>query len=638
MLNRSYVILEKLVNEKVITIKQLSLLCNVPYSTIQTDIVVLNRILRQNGYTSRIQRRTGIGVNLENLDDEDLSSLLLKLKNENYKFVERDKSAYMIWLSLMILDHEYTKIDDLCDMFSVSRSSLNRMLKEARETLSRYNIRINSKSHYGLYYEGTESDVRQFIFEQLVYLREEDVVIFLGFDESVKFVLKERIVALIQVFDANMNDSTLEQFLLYLAIASRRIKKNHLCNELLSVNLSSFEYLFSEKIARIMEELFHVDRCEEEVFWIYRFVVGKCYKKNDLDYGFTDSSLLDETINSIFSIIKEKYGYNFTKDLELYAMLSVHLKALFKRIQLKNYSINPMINEIKKYSLLGYDMAVDACLYISNKMGVDLPDDEISYFAIYLHLAIERAQQKIVPKRILVVCPSGKGMSQLATHYLRKQFKDYISYLDACGVYELNRIDFRKYDCIFTMTPLHERLPLPLIEFSLNDKVDKINEIKRTLEGEVNINYGLLTFTLPGLFINDIEGTSKNDVLFKIIERIKKYIPLKDDFLDSVIHRENIISTELDYGYAIPHPLENGLADRSFFSVTVLNKPVRWGSREVWIILLSYIQGDDVNLPRFYDSFAQLISNREYALSLIENPSYENLLLIAKKIDQSISM
>lgn len=53
------------------------------------------------------------------------------------------------------------------------------------------------------------------------------------------------------------------------------------------------------------------------------------------------------------------------------------------------------------------------------------------------------------------------------------------------------------------------------------------------------------------------------------------------------------------------------------------------GQTKIRIILLSYIEGDSENLGLFYDSFAQLVSNREYTAMLAEKPTYECLTDIA---------
>lgn len=150
--------------------------------------------------------------------------------------------------------------------------------------------------------------------------------------------------------------------------------------------------------------------------------------------------------------------------------------------------------------------------------------------------------------------------------------------------------------------------------------------------------YPLLQFSSEKLFFADVRATNKREALEEITERLGKVIKLSEDFVESVMRREKIVPTELENGFAIPHPLERGKAERSFFSVTVLMTPIVWDKRKIRIILLSYIEGDSENLGLFYDSFAQLVSNREYTAMLAEKPTYECLTDIARRISRELNL
>lgn len=635
-INRQAIILEKLVNDHGCTIKQLSLLCDVSYKTIQSDIKCINDILKRNGSESFISTQRGVGAMIENCIKEEIENLIQELKENNTELQDYDKEFYTLKISFLLFRKEFIKIENLCDHLSLSRSVVNDVLSGVKRLLLKWNISVLPKPHYGLYVQGEESDIRRFMFENLVLRNEDELYKLLEIDSSTYFSLRERIITVIRNFDVSINDSILEQLLLYIEIMTLRLKDRHyLMHENFHLDKSSFEYILSEKIYHELPYPLSKESLDSEIHWIGRFIIGKCLKKADSE-KLEEYEIVNKILPEALSIIKETYGFDFSHDIDLYTSMSIHLNALCKRAKVDNYLINPMLDNIKTYSLLAYDMATDISIYFNRMLKTVLPDDEISYFAIYLHLAIERQKQKIVPRKALAVCPSGKGMSEMVAHYIRKQFGEYISELRTCGYYELESIDYSQYDYIFTMKPLALQVPLPVIEFSLNANKQIIEKTRLQILGKKNIDFPLSTLTPPSLFYSDVKAESKEDALQKIVARIGSVIALSPLFYESVIRREEIVSTELDNGFAIPHPLDRDIAEQSFFSVTILNAPILWGRKKIRIILLTYIKGDMEGLDLFYDIFAQFVTSKDYQVALVDKPTYDCFVDIVREISEEV--
>ena len=177
-------------------------------------------------------------------------------------------------------------------------------------------------------------------------------------------------------------------------------------------------------------------------------------------------------------------------------------------------------------------------------------------------------------------------------------------------------------------------VPIPVIELALNE--NSMKRAKRQVLGK-NDQLPLLCMTPPELFFSDIKAADKADALSQIIARISRVIKLKDTFLESVMERERIVATELPNGFAFPHPLGEDMADGSFFSVAILRNSIRWKHRKIQIVLLTYVKGKVTSdLEQFYESFAMLVSNKEYAVSLIGTPTYEHLTEVAREISMMI--
>lgn len=453
---------------------------------------------------------------------------------------------------------------------------------------------------------------------------------------DINLAISERLVVLIRNNGIDITDDFFERLIIYIQIMVNRIKsRDNICFTENEVDKNSFEYIFAIKITNEIRNQFDIEVDNSQINLLYEFMMGRIKNKQFVE--LSAQALVDKMLKKIVIMIKEKYCYDLSKDIEFYSSMSIHLSSLCKRIEHDNFSLNPMIDEIKKYSILAYDMAADSALLINEILKTALPDDEIGYIAVYIHLAISRQERKIEPKRILCVCPSGKGMSALIAQNIKRQFGDYIANVSVCGYYDLDNVDYSKFDYLFTQIALNEKLPIPVIEYSLNDNRDHTNKIRRKLSGKDMHRYPLAELTEEELFVTEIEATSKKEVLTIMAKLVSKYIDINDYFVDSILQREEIMSTELNNGYAFPHPMSNDVASESFMAVGILKRPILWDKKKIRIVLLTFIKSDGtIELQHFYRSFSKLVSNEEYALRLVNKPSYSTFINIAKEISKEL--
>lgn len=617
-------IIERLASSEICTNKQLALLCDCSQRTIQNKLKEINGSLYSFGYKSSICSIKGKGSYLNIYDGESIDDIL-ELFKEDDDYGDRDDIAREIAVELLISD--YLKIESICDKYCLSRSAVAIILNLSKRLLGEFDIDVLSKPHYGLFVKGCENKIRKFLLENYSYL---------SCDDNERLEIGERVIVLIKNNNIEISDVFYEQVVRYLHIMVIRVRKGHYINlDNYRVDNASFEYIFALKVSNEIKNQFGVEMNLRETNYLYKFVVGKIKNKQHIELSSQEN--VEKILKEIIVMIKEKYHYDLSMDIEFYSSMSIHLCSLCKRIEHENYSFNPMIEEIKKHSLLAYDIAVDSALLINENLNTILPDDEISYIAIYIHLAISRQKGRIEPKRVLVVCPTGHGMSQLIAQNIKSQFGEYISELSVCGYYDLENIDYGKFDYLFTMKPLEKNIPIPIIEISLNEPISEIEKTKKRISGKSEKDLALLTLTEEDLFFSEIKADDKQQALKELVKLVGSKVKLDENFLSSVLAREKIISTEFDHGYAVPHPLDRYMAEKSFLAIGILEKPITWDKKKIQIILLTYVDGQQSSdLENFYEAFATLITNKEYALRLIEKPTWENMVSIAKDVNDNM--
>ena len=101
--NREIMILAKLIRDGSCTIRQLALLCDASYKTIQSDIKNINQKMRLNGFACEIASQSGVGVVLTNSVNEDMDKVLFLLQNTEYTGGEYDKDHDALQIAFWLL-------------------------------------------------------------------------------------------------------------------------------------------------------------------------------------------------------------------------------------------------------------------------------------------------------------------------------------------------------------------------------------------------------------------------------------------------------------------------------------------------------------------------------------------------------
>ena len=115
--------------------------------------------------------------------------------------------------------------------------------------------------------------------------------------------------------------------------------------------------------------------------------------------------------------------------------------------------------------MLAYSMAQLAATILSKHYKKEMPEDEVACIAMYFAMALD--EQKMLKKRrnrILLVCISGKASSRLLKYRFQREFEEYIESLQICGMHELEQVDLREIDFIFTTVPIFKKVSVPIME------------------------------------------------------------------------------------------------------------------------------------------------------------------------------
>ena len=589
----------------------------------------INDILSPSGARIEGKRGRGNGYRLV-IDDMDTyhhfleSDLQTRIYFENSFNFSQEQRVSEIAL-LLLSENAWQKSEEFAEKLGLSASQFSKDLQQCRKLMKDFNLTIENKPYYGIRVEGKEIDRRKclkYIYKQ----HRNEKAISISYDSMIREI-ESIVLSECDKFGYTLHGVTLDNLVMHLFITLRRVERDQeisIPEEEKEMLANEEEFALATAIATAMQKCYQVEFHDDEVYYVVMHLSSKKILQS-VD-SITDSyvfSLVDRMLSRIW----EEQGIDLSGDLNLRIMMALHLSPLIRRIRYNMKLENPLLEEIRKKLITSYELAQVCATVLNEEFHTHLSDDEIAYFA--LHIEIPLSERKTSKQRILLVCSTGRGSAQLMKYNFERRYKDSIDNVDTCDVIDLKNIDMKNYDSVFTTIPLkpedrqHILIPVFLIDALTNDIIGvKPEEVFRTRK---DISQLQKVFR-KDMFFGQICVSDKEEAIEEICRRISVVYPLPEGFKNAVYEREQLAQTNFGGRTAFPHP-DKVMTEDTFVSVTVLKKPIDWGSGYVQIILLSsFSKGFIVKNQDVMEVISELIQNERVIDTLIKRPEYSTLM------------
>lgn len=356
-------------------------------------------------------------------------------------------------------------IQSLSNKYFVSKTSIVNDLKVIEEKLSEYHLHLK-KDTQGTQLVGPEMDIRKAMVHMLNTLISSKRMTFekenfrinretlLELEEHFGKYNVKQVKEIIEEAEGLLNYRITEPYYInlvtHILILIHRTKNGKTIYSELKEEDRTCDpafYEVSEKIANRLESIFSIQINQEEVFYIYRYLMSSggvvvqeinAKKSNQID------EYLHKIATEMIRLSSQIFPIKFTFSQSLYNDLILHLKPMMNRIEYKIEIKNPLLAEIKDEfpELMILLKLVILKIRLKYKLS-SISEDEISYIAVYFQAAIEEAISK---KRVMIVCSTGVGTSHLLEKRVKNHFPEWnivevISVKHLEGKSELNHID-----------------------------------------------------------------------------------------------------------------------------------------------------------------------------------------------------
>ncbi|MGM0603200.1 MAG: BglG family transcription antiterminator [Bacillota bacterium] len=643
-----------------ITIQSLADELNISRRTVRKDLKELQKFLEKNGF--KLIKKPNVGVWLELNDNERelfQNELLNNLQNTK-QLTPKQRQNYI--LKLIFEDSGYS-VNDLSRQLYVSDATIYKDLKEIREWLKKYDLQL-IKNEDGLNIEGKEKNWRKFTAELLVKVQDENILNnFLSvnkdnsrIDHSVYSSLKDlftnvnmdRLIEvleniLIEVereLDFSFTDQTFNGLIIHTAISLERLKedKNIIMDKNSLKNLKyKEEYKIANFIAEKIDEKLNIQLPESEVGYMCLHILGSKSLKN-VDTDNLDDLLktvdreIIETANSIIEMSEDILNVSLQNDRKLFTGLILHLRPAVNRLRYGLSLRNPLLENIKKNYPNVFGAAWATSIIFKEKLNLQIKEEEVAYIALHLGAALERKKRTV---NLLLVCGSGIGTAQLLASKLQENFVN-INIIDSISLHSLKNYSLKGIDLIISTVParFEEKPFIQVNPLLLEEDVKKIKNELNQIKSKNSINelaqIENSLFDRKLIFL-DLNIKSKEKLLNFLIDKLVERKIVEEEFSRSVFAREDLTSTEITKGMAIPHG-DNEFVLKSRVAIARLKKGIKWGddSNNVNMIFLLALE-DKSKAKKFFRVFNLLVKDEQFFENILSAGSAEQIYSLLSK-------
>lgn len=590
-------------SDTALTCRKLAKLLDTSENTIRNDLDDIEGKLRESG-AGAVERKPGVGIRLVLVNQAFLQMEAQELGGQD------DRKYYMLRRILCTGPGHVLTETRLSEELFVSRSSISRELDAIGQWLGNYNLQIEKRRNHGISLKGKEFDKRRAIAE-LFFTKEADagsdyarqVPDLSGYQKEMLGTIipdtdtasiKSFIRALEKRHDSIQTHRDYVTLFLHIALSLYRSKNG--C----TVDFSETDDFilkaasadgYREEIDCCFQDKMGYAPKESERDYIFLYVIfSGIFRNAGMDYmrsSILESARFGSFVHEFLEMVSSVLGINIPQDGHLYENLKYHLSDMICRMKIGMTIRNPLLHEIKdKYpSVFGASWAFS--ILFEKYFGLMVNDNEIAFITTYLLTAREQLNYYTVTA--CIVCNYGVSVAQLICEKLKYRFPN-IHVTDVLAYEKFRQLcqggDGNWDMVISTIGPLEERQTVVCVSPILTEEDEKsIEKLVKTVSRKLHQRKEAVDsrtkrrLCVPGLVAFGCSAADKMEAIRLGSDMLKKLGYVTDGFVDSVIKREMAVSTEVGFGFAIPHGSPK-FVRHSGIAVVRLDKTVLWHSGE----------------------------------------------------------
>ncbi|MCS2156559.1 BglG family transcription antiterminator [Scandinavium sp. H11S7] len=580
--------------------------------TVRADITALNALLLQHGAQFVLSRGNGYQLRV---DDPTLFQSLQDSRPRLSR-IPRTGSERVHYLMVRFLTSAFSlKLEDLADEWFVSRATLQGDMAEVREWLARYQLTLETRPRHGVKLFGSEMTIRACLTDLLWQLAQQDSTHPLLTQEALNAGVPEQLTSVLQDtfsrWHIRLTDEGELFVRLYCAVVVRRVSEGYPLPEFSADDVDDAVRNAARDIAVAIQQLAGKTLAPSEENWLRVHIAAR--QVQDIAPSQINADDDEALVNYILQYINSHYNYNMLSDEQLHADLLTHIKTMITRVRYQIMIPNPLLDNIKQHYPMAWDMTLAAVSGWSKYTPWTISENEIGFLVLHIGVGLERHYNIGYQRqpRVLLVCDAGNAMVRMIEAVLQRKYSQLVM-TETITLRDYEQRDGISEDFVVSTVRITEKdkpvvvmSPFPT-DYQL-EQIGKLVLVDRTRPWMLEKFFDARHFRV----IN--EPVDQQTLLAELCNQLNDEGFVDDDFVDSVIEREAIVSTILGDGIALPHAL--GLMAKKTVVYTVLApKGIAWGDETAQVIfLLAISKSEYEEAMAIYDIFVTFLRERAMA-------------------------
>lgn len=609
LINRWYQLLQHFITHDRLSLNELQKITDTSAQTTKKAIQLLNDQMEQIA----VIEEKDTSYSLKVMDSQQFSEIMNGSLKQQTDFNSSTKRIAVL-IDCFMKQEGYIVIDDLSEVLGVSRSTVNKDLRNLKQLMTRYQISLIGTPNKGLKIAGTESQLR------LLYLHH-------AYDYLEQPPLTEDLLQSIDeiALSKKLDFRTLGLLQKTINLTIQRIRSG----KPLVQAVAYYVNYFSDD--SLLEELF-VNLATDYHLTISKFDFDfLCFPLNIFNNNLVPEDQADTPeVKTLFDYmmnqINEAVIINLDQE-ELFRNMRAHFMFLINRLifQVETYDI--FREEFKQKHAFAHELAEIGIAALANYLQKPFQRAELSYLAIYFELALKLDTQPKM-KEIAVVCNTGKGTALMIKRQLATVLGPNIR-IAHYSEEEYETKDLDRYFAVFTTVPLkHTKTTTAIIKLTdLFNENWLLSEWKRIVASKA-ATFEHIQFSFEQLD----KQLAYEENLILLLEKLRVQQLIDDSFRDYILAKAQEESAIIDNGIAFPHGINRQSEE---ILVTIGIYPDGRSTEDIELIFMVAIPENltlavEEELLSFYDTIFVISSSetlREQVKQIQTKEEYRQLLV-----------
>jgi activator of the mannose operon (transcriptional antiterminator) len=564
--------------------------------TTHSELRIIEDYLQSSG--EYLEKKRGVGIAIKRFKEVEA----IEEKKEASDIYNTFNRRVEI-MNILLFKEKVVSFNHLSDSFMVSKTSIIKDFEFIMKILNvGSRIKLCSDIH-GTSLIGSEEDIQKALLQFNRYLLNNSELYDEDFAEKIKLLDTYYGESLINVCSnilytyirENVNaisDYYVQNILNIFIILVFRIAKGHHIEELKRTDASETTIFFEESAVRMLHKAalrLELTYTNEDVHYLSLQLISNRFEP------LPEEEIDEVIVERLLSRVSAALNINFASDQKLEEQLKNHIPPMIYRLRSNNKTENPFTSQIKNEFSLTFNVIWVVLSEYEQELGISFNEDEIAFLTMYFQAAIERARMN---RKILIVCQMGIATSELLINRIKNVLPS-LDTFEVASVAELEQMPLNEYDLIISTikVDLPKKQVILVSPFLTKEDIERIKQSDLLPKAENNVlklvrAHHLMKFVDKDFVFVNTDFSSKEELIEQVGEVLIENGFVTQQFIQTVQEREEMGSTDLPTGTAVPHG--NSTCVNQTIIVLVKNKKkFKWNKYYVDLVFLICIAKQD---------------------------------------------